>query len=81
MRSIIFLFFLLFTLGLQAQYERGNWYLSGNSSIDAGEQSTVAETGFLPASPSRTGLFLLDRLLVGGNVLNPAVFLFGIISR
>ena len=74
MSRIITLFLLVFSFGLQAQYERGNWYLSGNSAIDAGNQSTVAGSDFLPPSASRTGLFLLDRLLVGGNVLNPAVF-------
>lgn len=74
MYRLLILGFVLFSLNLSAQYERGNWYLSGNSAIEAGNQSTVVDSDFLPQSASRTGLFLLDRLLVGGNVLNPAVF-------
>lgn len=74
MYRLLVLGFVLFSVSLSAQYERGNWYLSGNSAIDAGNQSTVAGSDFLPLSASRTGLFFLDRLLVGGNVLNPAVF-------
>lgn len=74
MYRLLILGFVLFSVSLSAQYERGNWYLSGNSAIDAGNQSTVVGSDFLPQSASRTGLFLLDRLLVGGNVLNPAVF-------
>jgi len=74
MYRLLILGFVLFSVSLSAQYERGNWYLSGNSAIDAGNQSTVVGSDFLPQSVSRTGLFLLDRLLVGGNVLNPAVF-------
>lgn len=68
------LFFVLFSFTLHAQYEKGNWYLSGNSVIDGGDQSTVAGSEFQPASASRSGYFLFDRLLVGGNVLNPAAF-------
>ncbi|WP_020569585.1 outer membrane beta-barrel protein [Neolewinella persica] len=74
MQRITILFFVLFSCTLHAQYEQGNWYLSGNSVLDAGNQTTVAGSSFLPESASRSGYFLFDRLLVGGNVLNPAAF-------
>lgn len=74
MKRIVTLLLFLISFTLHAQYERGNWYLSGNSTIDAGNQSTVVKNTFLSASPSRSGYFLLDRLLVGGDLLNPAVF-------
>lgn len=71
---ILTLFFLFLTIGLQAQYERGNWYLSGKTAITEGNQSTVAGSESLTNPAGRAGYFILDHLLVGGNPLNPAAF-------
>lgn len=69
MRYIILAVFLFLSISLHAQYEKGKWYLSGSSFIEAGNQSTIAGGAFQLESASRSGYFLFDRLLVGGNVL------------
>lgn len=74
MQRIITLFFVLISFTLHAQYERGNWYLSGSTVIEDGSQSTVVDGDFQPEAASRSGYFLFDRLLVGLNPLAPSAF-------
>jgi hypothetical protein len=72
MRVSLLVLLLVVAINVNAQYEKGNWYLSGNSVVDTDDQTTVAGADF--TSASRSGYFLLDRLLVGGSVLDPAAF-------
>jgi opacity protein-like surface antigen len=62
MRNILLAFFLLSTCSLVAQYEKGNWYLEGNSGIgDVSPQQGNAD-GVVRFGG---GLFVTNRFLVG----------------
>lgn len=59
--------FLLFTLSLNAQYEKGNWYLNA----DAGLEGAISQRGvgdFLGSSFSG-GFFLENNLMVGATIM------------
>jgi opacity protein-like surface antigen len=70
MKAFYFLFvFFLFTTALTAQYEKGSWYLDGNSSallsLPLGDDFRSTE---FSAQAFRAGYFFTDRLLVGSQI-------------
>jgi len=66
MKYLLYTVFLLATLSLNAQYEKGNWYLNA----DAGLQTVTSRLGVgdLLGSSFSGGFFLENNLMLGARL-------------
>lgn len=76
MKAPFTLFFILFTLTLSAQYEKGNWYLDGATNAGYGHSlnNRAFSLSAVSASSYRLGQFSTDRILVGMDISFVSVF-------
>jgi len=59
---------------LTAQYEKGGFYLSGDTDVTFGQQNAIANDIYTEHAANRAGIFLVDRLLVGGDPFAGSLF-------